>query len=459
MSALVQRPLATKLPKELSLAVAAARPPRTPTSSTPASTRGPAGPTAPGASSSPSPTRCAPRAPTPTAARRTASRRSTCPATRSPASGGSSTPPSSPATTSSTPPPSPSPGRSSASRAGSSWAPRCPPTGRSAGRDVHAWVEVQLSDGTWYPMAASTFVPAARQDAQRAAAALRGAEGRGAGPAARRRQPALAPPGTRPGAERHRPRQAQEEPVRHRRLAAVAQAPRLRRRPAARSSRRSTSSSCRILKKRRRRRHTTTGPVPARAAWLWRDLVAEARSLGVAVPRRVTRREQALAVDAALAVPVADGSGDPATHRARRGLPGRRVPHAPGGRGRHRRRRCRVRSRRRVRGGRRHGGRHGRRRALGPARPHEPLGAPALRRRPPPPPRPSRARVRGEAHPPPPAPEPPPPRRHPHPCLTLAPPEPHPAPAARSRTRPRLHRTLRRSKCCDHDTYCAVARG
>ena len=31
--------------------------------------------------------------------------------------------------------------------------------GSVRGRDVHAWVEVQLDDGSWFPLAASTFVP------------------------------------------------------------------------------------------------------------------------------------------------------------------------------------------------------------------------------------------------------------------------------------------------------------
>ncbi len=57
----------------------------------------------------------------------------------------------------------------------------------------------------------------------------------------------------------------------------------------------------RWLKARRRLRHASTGAVPARAAWVWRDLVAQVRSLGVRVPRRATRREQAAVVDAALA--------------------------------------------------------------------------------------------------------------------------------------------------------------
>src|SRR5690606_33773222 len=35
----------------------------------------------------------------------------------------------------------------------------------------------------------------------------------------------------------------------------------------------------RWLKARRRRRHATTGPTASRAAWVWRDLVSDARSL------------------------------------------------------------------------------------------------------------------------------------------------------------------------------------
>ena len=61
----------------------------------------------------------------------------------------------------------------------------------------------------------------------------------------------------------------------------------------------------RWLKARRRMRHASTRAVPARAAWVWRDLAAQARSLGVRVPRRATRREQAVIIDAALAA-VAD---------------------------------------------------------------------------------------------------------------------------------------------------------
>ena len=138
---------------------AAPPPRRTSTCSTPASTPGPAGPRGPGASCVRSPARCAPRAPTPTAAPPTASRRSTCPGTRPPGSAGSSTPPSSPATTSSTPPPWRWPGSGSASRHGWSWVPSRRRTARCAVANVHAWVEVQLDDGSWFPLRAATFVP------------------------------------------------------------------------------------------------------------------------------------------------------------------------------------------------------------------------------------------------------------------------------------------------------------
>jgi hypothetical protein len=65
----------------------------------------------------------------------------------------------------------------------------------------------------------------------------------------------------------------------------------------------------RWLKARRRRRHATTGPTPSRAAWVWRDLVTDARSLGVAVPRGATRLEQSRAFpEGVVAEPIATGA-------------------------------------------------------------------------------------------------------------------------------------------------------
>ena len=154
-----------------------------------------------------------------------------------------------------------------------------------------------------------------RQDAERAAAEVRGAEGRRPGAPAGRGQPALA---------------CSRGPTRRRTPPTS---------PSARS-RRSTwapgrggsscscwASCCRCCcwpgtccwcggsRLAAGSRHASTGAVPARAAWVWRDLVAQARSLGVRVPRRATRREQALVIDAALATVATVPDAAPATPR------------------------------------------------------------------------------------------------------------------------------------------------
>ncbi len=181
-----------------------------------------------------------------------------------------------------------------------------PADGTIRGRDVHAWVEIRLEDGSWFPISASTFVPS--RDKTPSEQQLLSEE---------QKVGAQVPPpaGVNPPSLLQGPDQAQNATDLAKRkkspfdiaawplwlkilvlalvlpvLLAVAHVALVRR-----------------LKERRRRRHTSTGPLPARAAWLWRDLVAEARSLGVAVPRRATRREQALALDAALLAPV-DGA-------------------------------------------------------------------------------------------------------------------------------------------------------
>ena len=57
----------------------------------------------------------------------------------------------------------------------------------------------------------------------------------------------------------------------------------------------------RWLKARRRRRHATRGDADARVAWVWRDLVTDARTMGLAVPaKRATRLEQAAAFPASI---------------------------------------------------------------------------------------------------------------------------------------------------------------
>ena len=187
-----------------------------------------------------------------------------------------------------------------------------PADGTVRGKDVHAWVEVQLSDGTWFPMAASTFVPP--RDKTPSEQQLLSEEQKvgaqvpppaGVNPPSLLQGPDQAQNATDLAKRKKSPFDIAAWPLWLKILVFAVVVPLL--------LGALYVLLVRVLKKRRRRRHTTTGPVPGRAAWLWRDLVAEARSLGVAVPRRVTRREQALVVDAALAVPTSDGSGDPAT--------------------------------------------------------------------------------------------------------------------------------------------------
>ena len=168
--------------------------------------------------------------------------------------------------------------------------------GSVRGRDVHAWVEVQLDDGSWFPLAASTFVPS--RDKTPSEQQLKTEE---------QKVGAQVPPpaGVNPPSLLQGPDQAQNAtditkrkkspfdvgawPLWLKVLVLGVLVPLLL---AA-----AYVALVRWLKSRRRRRHARTGPVPARAAWVWRDLVAEARSIGVVVPRQATRREQALAFD------------------------------------------------------------------------------------------------------------------------------------------------------------------
>ena len=173
------------------------------------------------------------------------------------------------------------------------------PDGTIRGRDVHAWVEVQLDDGSWFPLATSTFVPS--RDKTPSEQQLKTEE---------QKVGAQVPPpaGVNPPSLLQGPDQAQNATDITKRkkspfdvaawplwlkvvVVALVVPPLL----AA-----LWVLTLRWLKARRRRGHARVGPVPGRAAWVWRDLVAEARSLGVAVPRPATRREQALAVDDAV---------------------------------------------------------------------------------------------------------------------------------------------------------------
>ncbi|QIM22416.1 hypothetical protein G7075_16870 [Phycicoccus sp. HDW14] len=176
------------------------------------------------------------------------------------------------------------------------------------GKDVHAWVEVRLDDGSWYPLGSQTFVPS--RDKTPSEQQLKTEE---------QKVGAQVPPpaGVSPPSVLQGPDQAQNATDVTKRkknpfdvtawplwlqvlaglvllvLLAVGYVALLR-----------------WLKRRRRRKHVGLGPVPGRAAWVWRDLVAEARSLRVAVPRGVTRREQAHAIDAAV-VEASLGAGEP----------------------------------------------------------------------------------------------------------------------------------------------------
>lgn len=74
------------------------------------------------------------------------------------------------------------------------------------------------------------------------------------------------------------------------------------------------------LKAWRRRRHATRGEPVTRIAWMWADLMAEARSIGIHVPKQATRLEQAALFEADGPVPPLAttanarvfGPGDPA---------------------------------------------------------------------------------------------------------------------------------------------------
>ncbi len=164
--------------------------------------------------------------------------------------------------------------------------------GRVLGKDVHAWMEVQQTDGSWFSLRPETFVPS--RDKTPSEQQLLSEE---------QKVGAQVPPpaGVNPPSLLQGPDQAQNATDITKRkkspfdvgawpwwlkllvlgllLPALVLA--------------GAFFLVRWLKARRRQRHSTTGPVPARVAWVWRDLVAESRSLGVHVPRAATRREQA----------------------------------------------------------------------------------------------------------------------------------------------------------------------
>ncbi len=166
------------------------------------------------------------------------------------------------------------------------------------GKNVHAWVEVRLDDGTWYPLLAKTFVPS--RDKTPSEQQLKTEEQKvgaqvpppaGVSPPSVLQGPDQAQNATDVTKRKKNPFDVTAWPLWLQVVAGVALVLVLAALYVV---------VLRWLKRRRRRKHVGVGPVPGRAAWVWRDLVAEARSLHVAVPRGVTRREQAHAIDAAV---------------------------------------------------------------------------------------------------------------------------------------------------------------
>ena len=163
------------------------------------------------------------------------------------------------------------------------------------------------------PVARQHLRAQSRQDAERAAAEVRGAEGRRPGAAAGRGQPALAAPGPRPGAERHRHRQAQE----------VA---RSTSGPGRGGSRCSCSACCcrccswpatccSCAGSRRGAGCGTRAPARCRRGPPGSGATSSRRPArsGCLLPRRATRREQAVVVDARpRRVPPTPDAGSPA---------------------------------------------------------------------------------------------------------------------------------------------------
>jgi hypothetical protein len=181
------------------------------------------------------------------------------------------------------------------------------PTGEVRGRDVHAWVEVQLGNGSWFPLRASTFVPS--RDKTPSEQQLKSEEQKvgaqvpppaGVNPPSLLQGPDQAQNATDIAKRKKSPFDVGAWPWWLKVLVLGVLLPLL--------LLAGYLLLVRWLKARRRLRHASLGAVPARAAWVWRDLAGEARALGVRVPRRATRREQAVVVDTALAA-VVDAGG------------------------------------------------------------------------------------------------------------------------------------------------------
>ena len=170
-----------------------------------------------------------------------------------------------------------------------------PEGGVVKGKDVHAWVEVQDSRGTWIPLLADTFLPDRNQKPNQLQSKTD-----------EQKIGALVPPpaGTNPPSVLQGPDQAQNAvnlkkppkklfdpslwPTWLRWLVFYVLVPLL--------ALVALYWMVRGAKAWRRRRHATRGTATARVAWAWDDLMNSARSFGHSLPRRATRLEQAAAL-------------------------------------------------------------------------------------------------------------------------------------------------------------------
>lgn len=176
------------------------------------------------------------------------------------------------------------------------------------GKDVHAWVEVQLDNGTWHALLPSTFLPdrnkkpneqQLKSEEQKVGAQV--PPPAGVNPPSVLQGPDQAQNATDIKKKKRSPLDFGAWPLWLKVLVLALVVPILLALAA--------YALIRWLKARRRRRHATTGPTSSRAAWVWRDLVSDARSLGLAVPRGATRLEQSAALPATVtATPIAVGA-------------------------------------------------------------------------------------------------------------------------------------------------------
>jgi hypothetical protein len=167
------------------------------------------------------------------------------------------------------------------------------------GKDVHAWVEVQQDNGSWHALLPSTFLPdrnkkpneqQLKSEEQKVGAQV--PPPAGVNPPSVLQGPDQAQNATDIKKKKRSPLDFGAWPLWLKILVLALVLPVVLALTA--------YALIRWLKARRRRRHATTGPNSSRAAWVWRDLVSDARSLGITVPRGATRLEQATSFPASV---------------------------------------------------------------------------------------------------------------------------------------------------------------